>query len=95
MRISLSSNKAWLIQMTAVPNITSLHSLRSGQVAEVREIDGPAEDVRRLAELGLRNGARLELVRSGSPCILRINGATFCFRNTGSVNVVVAPRMSA
>ena len=81
--------------MIGLRNITSLRSLRSGQVAEVCDIVGPAEDVRRLEELGLRQGARLELVRSGSPCIMRINGATFCYRNSEAVTVIDAPRMSA
>lgn len=69
--------------------------LRAGQIAEVNEVVGPLEQVRRLAELGLRRGARLELVRAGSPCIVRIDGATFCYRDDNSVRVLVAPRMSA
>ena len=69
--------------------------LRSGQVAEVNEVIGPIEQVRRLAELGLRCGVQLELIRSGSPCIVRIDGTTFCYRDNESVRVLVAPRMSA
>ena len=70
-------------------------SLRSGQVAEIHELVGPIEHVRRLEELGLRRGARLELVRGGSPCILRIDGTTLCFRDDESVRVLVAPRKTA
>ena len=81
--------------MIAVQNVTSIRSLRCGQVAEICQIVGPAEHVRRLEELGLRRGARLELVRGGSPCIIRVDGATFCIRNDESVSVLVAPRMSA
>jgi ferrous iron transport protein A len=69
--------------------------LRAGQVADIHELVGPAEHVRRLEELGLRRGARLELLRGGSPCILRIEGTTFCFREDEFVRVLVAPRMSA
>ena len=72
-----------------------IRSLRSGQVAEIHELVGPAEQVRRLEELGLRRGARLELLRGGSPCILRVDGATLCYRDDESVRVLVAPRMTA
>jgi ferrous iron transport protein A len=81
--------------MTAAHHWTSLRSLRCGQVADICQIAGPPEQVRRLEELGLRRGARIELVRGGSPCIVRVDGATFCFRNDDLLSVLVAPRMSA
>jgi ferrous iron transport protein A len=72
-----------------------IRSLRIGQVAEIHELVGPSDDVRRLEEIGLRRGARLELVRDGSPCIVRVDGATFCFREEKSVRVLVSPRRTA
>jgi Fe2+ transport system protein FeoA len=72
-----------------------LHTLRCGQIAEISQILGPAGDVRRLEELGLRLGARFELIRGGSPCILRIDGTTLCIRSDDLVQVLVAPRKSA
>ena len=72
-----------------------LSSLRAGEVAEVRQVVGQADQVRRLEELGLRDGATLEIVRAGSPSIVRLGGSTLCLRNGDVVSVLVAPRMSA
>ena len=72
-----------------------LSLLRPGEVADVSELVGPADQVRRLEELGLRGGARVEIVRSGSPCIIRIGSSTLCVRNDSRVNVLVSPRKSA
>jgi ferrous iron transport protein A len=72
-----------------------LTALSPGQVAEVRQVVGSPDHVRRLEELGLRDGARLEMVRTGSPCIVRIGASTLCLRNGELLAVMVAPRMSA
>jgi len=72
-----------------------LRVLVRGQVAEIRQLVGPAESVRRLEELGLRPGARVEIVRGGSPCIIRLNGCTLCFRDDQRVRVLVSPRKTA
>ena len=69
--------------------------LACGQVAEVQQLVGPSEHVRRLEELGLRSGARIEMVRGGSPCIIRIGDSRICFRDDAQVRVLVAPRKSA
>jgi ferrous iron transport protein A len=69
--------------------------LRPGQVAEILQIVGPAEHVRRLEELGLRTGSQLEMVRSGSPCIIRIGGSKLCIRDDESLRVLVALRKTA
>jgi ferrous iron transport protein A len=69
--------------------------LRRGQVAEVSQVVGSPEQVRRLEELGLRSGARLEMIRGGSPCIVRIGGATLCFRPEELLHVIVTTRKTA
>jgi ferrous iron transport protein A len=70
-------------------------ALRRGEVAEIAQVVGSPEHVRRLEELGLRGGARLEVVRAGSPCIVRIGGATLCFRDDELLRVLVTPRKTA
>ena len=72
-----------------------LSLLRAGEIADVFELIGPIEEVRRLEELGLRGGARVEIVRGGSSCIIRIGGSTLCVRNDSRVNVLVSPRKTA
>ena len=72
-----------------------LTALTRGAIAEICALVGPAERVRRLEELGLRTGARIEVVRGGSPCIVRVAGATLCFRDNELASVVVQPRKIA
>jgi ferrous iron transport protein A len=70
-------------------------TLRRGDVAEIAQLIGAPEQVRRLEELGLRGGARLEIVRAGSPCIVRVAGTTLCFRDDELLRVLVRPRKTA
>jgi ferrous iron transport protein A len=76
-------------------NAVSLTVLHSGQVAEIQQIIGPPDLVRRFEELGLRSGVRLEVVRSGSPCILRIDGVKLCLRSDELSRILVSPRKTA
>jgi ferrous iron transport protein A len=76
-------------------SFVSLSALRPGQVAQIGEVVGPRSHIRRLQELGLRAGALLQMVRSGSPCILRVDGSTLCFRDDDSLRVVVCARKTA
>ncbi len=75
--------------------LISLSALRPGQMAEISEVVGPLAHVRRLHELGLRVGAFIQMVRTGSPCILRVDGSTLCFRDDGSLRLVVLSGQSA
>lgn len=72
-----------------------LTALRPGEVADIWEVVGPVEQVRRLQELGFRHGARLEMVRGGSPCIVRIGGSKLCLRGGELLCVMVDARLSA
>jgi ferrous iron transport protein A len=72
-----------------------LTQLRRGEVAEISQVVGTPEQVRRLVELGLRGGTRLEIVRDGSPCIVRVAGAKLCFRHDELLQVLVTPRKTA
>lgn len=48
--------------------------LRPGQQARVDQVIGGGALVHRLQEMGLRGGVDVEMVRSGSPCIIRLDG---------------------
>jgi ferrous iron transport protein A len=69
--------------------------LRSGEVAEIAQVVGSPEQVRRLEELGLRGGVPLEIVQSGSPCIVRVGGTKLCFRHDELLRVLVTRRKTA
>ncbi len=69
--------------------------LRRGEVAEIAQVIGSPEHVQRMEELGLRGGAFLEVIRGGSPCIVRIGGTTLCFHHEHLLRILVTPRKSA
>lgn len=70
-------------------NLLPLNVLTAGQTGRVHEVIGSALAVHRLAELGMKSGARLEIVQHGSPCIIRLNDSKYCFRDASSLHVLV------
>jgi Fe2+ transport system protein FeoA len=66
-----------------------LLQLTAGAIAEIGQLIGAPHDVHRLEELGVRNGAKIEMVRSGNPCIIRLAESKFCFRPSEAVGVLV------
>jgi ferrous iron transport protein A len=69
--------------------IVPLPFLVSGEPAQVDEVMGEPADVHRLAELGLKPGAAVEMVQPGNPCIIRLAGSKLCFRETDLLSVLV------
>jgi ferrous iron transport protein A len=69
--------------------------LAAGQVAEVSQLIGPPERIHRFEELGLRVGTHIEIVRAGSPCIIRVGESRLCVREDAEVRILVAPRKTA
>lgn len=65
--------------------------LAPGQFALVEQLYGQTEQVHRLEELGLRQGVEVEMVQSGSPCIIRVAGSKLCFRECDLLSVLVRP----
>jgi ferrous iron transport protein A len=63
--------------------------LRSGESGCVGDVIGTGCLVQRLREMGLRAGAKVQMVRSGSPCILRLDGQTLCIRSDEMSHVLV------
>lgn len=68
-----------------------LNMLRVGQKALVSQIMGLPEQVKRLAELGIRDGAPVRVVQSGSPCIIQLDNQRLCFRDCDLLSVLVRP----
>jgi Fe2+ transport system protein FeoA len=80
-----------------MPDLVPVTVLRRGDVAEVGQLIGAPDQVRRLEELGLREGTCLEVLTSGAPCIVRLEGgcSKLCFREDDSLRVLVRARKSA
>lgn len=66
-----------------------LSTLRSGERGSVCHVFGKPEQVQRLEELGIRAGETIEVVRPGSPCIVRLGGKKLCFREADLLRVLV------
>ena len=68
-----------------------LDMLCAGDVADVADVSGDPCWVGRLAELGIREGCRLQVLQPGSPCLLDIAGCRLCLRGGDSSQILVRP----
>ena len=75
--------------------LVPIHHLAIGQIAEVGQLLGQVEQVQRLEELGLRVGQQVEMIRNGSPCILRIGTKQYGFRADDLLKILVKPALLA
>lgn len=71
------------------PELLPLQFLPSGQSARIDQFLGDAESVHRLQEMGLHVGDQVEMVQSGSPCIVRLHGHKLCIRDGNLFQVLV------
>jgi ferrous iron transport protein A len=69
--------------------LVPLTLLRAGQKARVGEIVGAGDLVHRLREMGLHDGALVQMVRPGSPCIIKVHGHRLGFRMNDIARVLV------
>jgi Fe2+ transport system protein FeoA len=72
-----------------VENVFPISLLAPGELAEVISIVGLPDRARRLEEIGLRRGVRVEMIQNGSPAIVRVNGCKLCIRATDEAQVMV------
>lgn len=76
------------------PPLIPIRKLAPGQTARIVRVVGPPEDVHRLEELGLRQGATIQMFRQGNPCILRLEGSKVCLRAGKQIEVLVTPSLA-
>ena len=72
-----------------------LECLRPGEWAEVRDVSGEPDWIGRLAELGVRIGSRIQMLRGGSPCLIQVGGGRLSLRGEQSAGVLVRPESPA
>ncbi len=72
-------------------DLIPINSLEAGQTAKVGHVIGQIDQIHRLKELGLRDGAQIQMVSPGSPCIVRLDGQRLCFRDSELLNIFVRP----
>jgi ferrous iron transport protein A len=68
-----------------------LDLLSSGEWADVAEVTGEANWVCRMAELGVRTGCRLCMLRPGSPCLLQVGDCRLSLRGDCTMQILVRP----
>ncbi len=68
-----------------------LQKLRAGQPANISCVTGSPQDVARLAEMGLRCGTRVSVLRGGNTCILQLEGHRMCVRPSKELVILVKP----
>jgi ferrous iron transport protein A len=66
-----------------------LEFIRPGEWAEVEDVTGEPDWVSRMAELGLRAGIRLRVVRQGSPCLLQVGCSRLSLRSHATAQIWV------
>ncbi len=72
-----------------LPVALPLHQLAAGQVGRISQLVGTVEYVRRMHELGLRDGCEVQMVQPGNPCIVHVHGTRLCFRGADALRVLV------
>ena len=72
-------------------NLLPLDLVETGAWAEVEEVTGEAPWVSRMAELGVRSGSRLQVLRQGSPCLLHVAGSRLSVRGEMGSQILVRP----
>lgn len=75
----------WVSAMQLVP----LEMMNIGEHGCVRDVDGSPDFVVRLQEMGLHEGAKVRMVKTGSPCILAVNEHRFSLRFDDCATVLV------
>jgi ferrous iron transport protein A len=79
----------------ALDNLLPLEMLQAGEWADVEDVSGEPEWVGRMAELGVRNGCRLQVLQPGSPCMLQVGGCRLCLRGECLMQILVRPLTAA
>ena len=72
-----------------------LNLLAAGQTAVVESVLGGTDEAHRLREMGLRDGATIQMLRPGSPCLIRLGSQKLGLRSDVLHNVLVRPESGA
>jgi ferrous iron transport protein A len=78
----------------SIPALLPLECLRPGEWAEVADVAGEPDWVSRLAELGIRIGVQIQMLRDGSPCLVLVGGGRLSLRGETAMQVLVRPLKS-
>ena len=81
------SSEADVHTATLVP----LEYMDQGEWGEIEEVTGATSWTHRMAELGVKAGSRIQMIRPGSPCLFHVNGSRLSLRSEARHQVLVRP----
>jgi Fe2+ transport system protein FeoA len=79
------------LDVVSQSKVLPLELIASGEWAEVEQISGAPGWVMRLAEMGVRCGSRLRVLRQGMPCLLEVGSARLSVRTDPETLILVRP----
>ncbi len=79
-----------MIAVGSTETVLPLELLKSNEQASIIEMSGDDGLVHRLAEMGLRVGALIRMIKPGAPCLLALNGKRLSLRLNDELQVFVA-----
>ena len=72
-----------------MPDTFPLQMLAAGQRARIDQLVGRPDEIHRLQELGMQVGKPVEVLQSGSTCIVKLDGTRLAFRDHDGFHVLV------
>ena len=69
--------------------VLPLELLKAGEEGSIHCVDGCESLTHRLAEMGIREGAAIRMIRPGCPCLIAVNDHRMSLRIEGSASVLV------
>jgi len=73
-------------------DVLPLDLMQANEEASIVELIGNESQIHRLAEMGLRVGATIRMVRAGTPCLLALDGKRLSLRLSQDMEILVATR---
>ncbi len=70
-------------------DLIPLSQVAVGRRGEIGAVMGLPDSVQRLEELGMRVGVSVEMIQTGSPCIIKLADQRLCFRGDELFSVLV------
>lgn len=68
-----------------------LDMVHPGVWADVVDVYGDSAWIVRMAELGIRHGSRLRMIKSGQPCIVQVGATRLSVRGDDVGQILVLP----
>ena len=72
-------------------DLIPLEVLGTDEWADVADVCGDQSFVCRMAELGIRAGSRVKVLRPGLPCLVQIGAVSYCVRGSCDCQILVRP----